>query len=240
MASSAPLLLLVVQLVVALRLSATTSAALEFSAPQTLGGGGIPCYFNGFDTDGGRFVGGYSDPAAGDLTIGALNGTSPWAPQPGANASALSAMYPFPSECRGCRSMETLGELEGLPGPTGMAMNSSGGYRLSVEGGKLVAKLSGVVRRFQGLPRPLKRDSSFSVGGMRWSGTASVQRPNGTLLQTGIVTFADHAVDHADRRDASRTECDVRRAVQVRRRAGLGLRFDDRRRQGLPTVVGGT
>jgi hypothetical protein len=191
MASSAPLLLLVVQLVVALRLSATTSAALEFSAPQTLGGGGIPCYFNGFDTDGGRFVGGYIDPAAGDLTIGALNGTSPWAPQPGANASALSAMYPFPSECRGCRSMETLGELEGLPGPTGTAMNSSGGYRLSVEGGKLVAKLSGVVRRFQGLPRPLKRDSSFSVGGMRWSGTASVQRPNGTLLQTGIVTFAD-------------------------------------------------
>lgn len=113
MASSAPLLLLVVQLVVALRLSATTSAALEFSAPQTLGGGGIPCYFNGFDTDGGRFVGGYIDPAAGDLTIGALNGTSPWAPQPGANAS-LSAMYPFPSECRGCRSMEHT-SLNGFP-----------------------------------------------------------------------------------------------------------------------------
>ena len=29
---------------------------------------------------------------------------------------------------------------------------------------------------------------------MRWSGTASVRRPNGTLLQTGIVTFAGQPV----------------------------------------------
>ena len=163
------------------------AAALEFSTPQLLGPGGVPCYFNGFETDAGTLVGGYIDeqPEA----IASLGGASGWAPQPGANSSSLGATYPFPSECRGCRSMETLGVLDGLAEATGTAMTASGGYNISVQGNKLIATPSGVVRRFQGLPL-LKRDSGFSVGGMRWSGTASVRRPNGTLLQTGIVTFA--------------------------------------------------
>eukprot|EP01043_Picozoa_sp_COSAG02_P062556 COSAG02_NODE_8662_length_2487_cov_5.805276_1_plen_276_part_00 len=167
-----------------------TAEALRFSDPQLLGPGGVPCYFNGFDTGNGTFKGRL---VAGSIgpgdAIASLGGEAGWALQHGANSSALGEMYPFPSECRDCRSMETLGILDGLTQLTGTAMNASGGYLLSVKGGRLVTTPSGIVRRFQGLP-PLKRDSTFSAGGMRWSGTASVRRPNGTLLQTGIVTFA--------------------------------------------------
>ena len=92
--------------------------------------------------------------------------------------------------------METLGELEPMQHETATALTSSGGYIISVDAaGKLVATPSGVVRRFRGLP-PVWRYGHFTTpaGGMRWSGTASVKRPNGTLLQTGIVTFAGQPV----------------------------------------------
>jgi hypothetical protein len=193
-----------------------TAGALEFSSPQLLAPGGVPCYFNGFDTPAGRLVAGYVDPSSGPKTIASLGAAGSWAPQPGADASALSEMYPFPSECRSCRSMETLGALEGLVEETGTAMNASGGFSLTVEVGKLVATPSDVVRRFQGLP-PVKRDSAFSAGGMRWSGTASVRRPNGTILQTGIVTFAGQPM----RTDGTRRGPNATSVVLFRSEDGL-------------------
>lgn len=95
--------------------------------------------------------------------------------------------------------MQTLGELDPMEHDNATALTSSGGYTLlfDAQSSKLVARHSGVVRRFQGLPRPVWSGGHFTTPGcgMRWSGTASVRLPNSTtLLQTAIVTFAGQPV----------------------------------------------
>ena len=86
-------------------------AAMQFSPPQLIGPGGAACYFLGLNNDNNsRLVLGN----AGNSVVVSVNGRGPWIPQTGANMSALTETYPFPSECRGCSSVETLGALEGV------------------------------------------------------------------------------------------------------------------------------
>jgi hypothetical protein len=178
-------------------------AGLKFSVPQVIGAGGGASGFIGLDTGAGVLVVGAATPwAAGSaaVSIASLNGTSPWVPQPGANKT-WPGTWPFPSECHSCSTVETLGVLDPMQQQTTGVLTSSTGYTLSVDqAGQLVATPSKVVHRFQGLS-PVWRGGHFTTpaGGMRWSGTASVRRPNGTLLQTGIVTFAGQPILPEDR-----------------------------------------
>eukprot|EP01047_Picozoa_sp_COSAG01_P107041 COSAG01_NODE_36095_length_522_cov_1.056738_1_plen_120_part_01 len=84
------------------------STGLEFSAPQVVGRGGGASGFIGLDTDTGRLVVGSAGAAAVAVSVASLNGTSPWTPQVGANKS-WPGTWPFPTECHGCRTIQTLG-----------------------------------------------------------------------------------------------------------------------------------